>query len=118
MKLKVQQTRITKEVSVFGALVFKECDTEYYIEESDSMQTIHLKERTILVDKKAYYLRNLGSVNNTIVHECVHWYFHQKAFALERLYNEKALRVKCQVIGGVNDSNPLASFLALLRSKT
>lgn len=103
MNLDVQLTRITKELSVFGALFFKECDTEYYDEESDSMHPIHLKEKTILVDKEAYYLRNLGSVNNTIVHECVHWHFHQKAFALEHLYNEKASRIKCQVIGGVKD---------------
>lgn len=34
--------------------------------------------------------RNLGSTYNTIIHECVHWHRHRKAFELERLYNEEA----------------------------
>ena len=105
MNLDVQLTRITKELSVFGASFFKDCETEYYDEKSDSMKPISIKAGTIFVDREAYYLRNLGSVNNTIVHECVHWHFHQKAFALERLYNDNASQIKCQVIGGVKDTN-------------
>ncbi|WP_206528096.1 ImmA/IrrE family metallo-endopeptidase [Marinitoga sp. 38H-ov] len=57
------------------------------------------------VDPKAYFLRNLGSVNNTIVHECVHWALHRKAFELERLYNTNVNKIKCQVVGGIKDSN-------------
>lgn len=51
------------------------------------------------------YLRNLGSVNNTIVHECVHWDQHRKAFELERLYNRDATQIKCLVIGGSKGSS-------------
>ena len=35
------------------------------------MATIDVEAGTIFVDPKAYFLRNLGAVNNTIVHECV-----------------------------------------------
>lgn len=48
---------------------------------------------------------NLGKVNNTIVHECVHWDLHRKAFELERLYNKEASRIKCQVAGGVEENS-------------
>ncbi len=46
-------------------------------------------------------MRNLGSTFNTIVHECVHWHLHRKAFELERLYNEEATQIQCQVSGGI-----------------
>lgn len=53
---------------------------------SDSMVPVSVKAKTIFVDPNAYFLYNLGKVNNTIVHECVHWDKHGKAFELERLY--------------------------------
>ena len=68
------------------------------------MVQTRVNARTIIVDPKAYFLRNLGSVNNTIVHECVHWDQHRKAFELERLYNSSATRIKCQVVGGIKDN--------------
>lgn len=96
---------ITKDFTVFGQLFFHECDAEFYDEDSDEMVQTHVDARTIFVDPKAYFLRNLGSVNNTIVHECVHWDLHRKAFKLERLYNSSASRIKCQVVGGIKDNN-------------
>jgi len=96
---------ITKDFTVFGQLYFHECDAEFYDEDSDEMVQTHVDARTIFVDPKAYFLRNLGSVNNTIVHECVHWDLHRKAFELERLYNSSATLIKCQVVGGIKDNN-------------
>ena len=46
----------------------------------------------------------LGSVNNTIVHECVHWDKHKKAFALVRLYDSSLSNIGCKVIGGVAEN--------------
>lgn len=109
MNLNVIATRIAKEFTIFGASFFKECDTQYYDEEKDAILPLHVNEGTILVDKNAYFLRNLGCVNNTIVHECVHWHFHHKAFDLERLFNENASQIKCQVVGGIKDYNDRSS---------
>ncbi len=105
MGLTVKLREITKDFSIFGQLYFHECDAEFYDEDSDEMVQTHVDERTIIVDPKAYFLRNLGSVNNTIVHECVHWDLHRKAFELERLYNSSASRIKCQVVGGIKGNN-------------
>ena len=30
-----------------------------------------------MVDPANFFLRNLGSVNNTIIHKCVHWEKHR-----------------------------------------
>lgn len=105
MGLQIKQYHIEKDFSVFGQIFFSDCDTEIYDETKDRMIPKNIKGGTIVVDPKSYYLRNLGSVNNTIVHECVHWDRHRKAFELERLYNESVTQIKCQVIGGVKESN-------------
>ncbi|MGS0744533.1 transcriptional regulator [Clostridium sporogenes] len=105
MGLKVEMREITKDFSVFGQLYFHDCDAVFYDEDSDEMVQTHVDARTIIVDPKAFFLRNLGSVNNTIVHECVHWDQHRKAFELERLYNNSLTRIKCQVVGGIKDNS-------------
>jgi len=65
MGLEIQMREITKDFSVFGQIYFHDCDTEFYDEDSDEMVQAHVDARTIFVDPKAYFLRNLGSVNNT-----------------------------------------------------
>ncbi|MEW8994432.1 transcriptional regulator [Clostridium sp.] len=104
MGLTVEMREITKDFSVFGQIYFHNSNAEFYDEDSDEMVKVHVNARTIFVDPKAYFLRNLGAVNNTIVHECVHWDKHRKAFELERLYNSSAGKIKCQVIGGIKDN--------------
>ncbi|MGF6376540.1 hypothetical protein M2140_001617 [Clostridiales Family XIII bacterium PM5-7] len=105
MGLKIEQHHITQDYSVFGQIFFADCDTEVYDATSDAMINKHFDGGTILVDPEFFHLRNLGSVNNTIVHECVHWDRHRKAFELERLYNKNATQIKCLVVGGVKDTS-------------
>lgn len=109
MGLDVKVQTITKDFSIFGQIYFHSCDTEFYDEESDKMVETSVDGRTIIVDPNAYFLRNLGAINNTIVHECVHWDKHRKAFELERLYNSSASRIRCQVVGGIKDINKEAT---------
>lgn len=104
MGLIIKIKEITKDLSVFGQIYFHGCDTELYDKTSDKMVQVKVDARTIIVDPKAFFLRNLGSVNNTIVHECVHWDLHRKAFELERLYNSSATQIKCQVVSGIRDN--------------
>jgi hypothetical protein len=103
MGLTVEVRDITEDLSIFGQVYFHDTEAEFYDADKDEMVTTSVKARTIFVDPKAFFLRNLGAVNNTIVHECVHWDKHRKAFELERLYNDSATRIKCQVVGGIKD---------------
>lgn len=104
MGLSIQLKHITSDFSAFGQVFFTDCGTKYYDKENSELKSIQVKGGTIFVDPDAYFLRNLGSVNNTIIHECVHWDKHRKAFELERLYNENATQIKCQVVGGIKDN--------------
>jgi transcriptional regulator with XRE-family HTH domain len=105
MGLTINIRSITEDFSVFGQLCFRDCTTELYDDRAEKMETVDVQAKTIIVDPKAYFLRNLGQVNNTIVHECVHWDQHRKAFELERLYNESATQICCKVVGGVSGIN-------------
>ncbi len=103
MGLKVEVRDITEDLSIFGQIYFHDAEAEFYDSEMDELVKTSVKAKTIFVDPKAYFMRNLGAVNNTIVHECVHWDKHRKAFELERLYNASASRIRCETVGGIKD---------------
>ena len=100
LDLTIQSHRIKDDSSVFGQIYFEEADADIYDDDAEKDVLTHIKGKTILVDPLVYLLRNIGSVNTTIIHECVHWDKHRKAFVLERLYNEAASCISCEVVGG------------------
>lgn len=102
MGLTIKSQRIREDATVFGQIYFDDTNTEMYDEKSESNVPTHIKGRTIVVDPQMYLLRNLGSVNNTIIHECVHWDKHRKAFKLEQLFNVDASCISCEVVGGAD----------------
>lgn len=99
MGLTIKSQRIREDAAVFGQIYFDDTDTEMYDMKAGADIPTHIKGRTIVVDPQMYLLRNLGSINNTIVHECVHWYKHRKAFKLEQLFNADAAYISCEVVG-------------------
>ena len=90
MGLTVELKHIGKDCSVFGQIFFQDAEVEFYDKKTDKAYTEKVSAKTIFVDPDTYFLYNLGKVNNTIVHECVHWDQHRKAFELERLYGVTA----------------------------
>jgi len=55
------------------------------------------KRGTIFVDPNIYFMRNLGCWNNTVIHECFHWYKDKKHHELKALYDKSAGRTTCHV---------------------
>ena len=98
--LKILNKRIREDASVFGQLYFVDTEAELFDANAGKTVSTHIAAKTIVVDPKNFFLRNLGSVNNTIIHECVHWVKHRKVFELEKLYNADASCISCEVIGG------------------
>ena len=43
-------------------------------------------------------MRNIGSTNNTVIHECVHWDKHYKFFELQKLLNPDIQAISCAVV--------------------
>ena len=109
MGSKVELKHIAKDCSAFGQIFFQDAEAEFYDKKTDKAYAEKVSAKTIFVDPDTYFLYNLGKVNNTIVHECVHWDQHRKAFELERLYNQDASRIKCRVEGGVEGNSRTAT---------
>jgi hypothetical protein len=101
MGLDVQEVHITKTCSIFGQTYFSDCEIQYYDSDDGLYKSLNVKRGTILVDPNVYFMRNVGSMNNTIIHECVHWDLHKKFFELEKLYNKEARSISCQVQEGI-----------------
>lgn len=101
MRLTVLRHRISEDMTVFGQIYFCETDAKLFDDDKECETQEHVLPGTIVVDPSVAFQRNLGAYNNTIVHECVHWALHKKAFALERLFNADASQIKCKVVGGV-----------------
>lgn len=78
MGLTVKLKRITEDCAIFGQISFQDSTTEIYDEKLCQSVEEEVSAKTILVDPETYFLYNLGKVNNTIVHECVHWDLHRK----------------------------------------
>lgn len=101
MGLEIQEAHITKNCTAFGQIYFSDCEIQCYDSEAGAYKPLVIKRGTILVDPNVYFLRTVGSMNNTIIHECVHWDLHKKFFELEKLYNKDARSISCQVQEGI-----------------
>ena len=100
MGLTIRTQRIKQDASVFGQIYFVDTDVELFDANLGENRKVHIDGGTILVDPRNFLLRNLGSVNNTTIHECVHWDKHRKVFELEKLFNADASCISCEVVGG------------------
>lgn len=100
MSLQVQSACLSKNHTVFGAMCFDTCTTKLYDEDTDTYAPANIAEKTILYDPDVFFMRSLGSVRNTIIHECVHWDKHKKAFELQKLYNPDSCTIRCTVVEG------------------
>jgi len=101
LRLRKVERRISADASVFGRIYFEDVDADFYNEETRKMETVHVKAGTIFVDPMIFFLRTMGSLKNTIIHECVHWIFHRPVFVLEKINDHSLTQLDCAVTGGV-----------------
>lgn len=68
-------------------MVFK--DTKVEVIENDQLVSKPFSKGSILVDKDVVYKRNVGSFNNTVIHECVHWELHKVFHEVRMILDNK-----------------------------
>ena len=72
--------------SVFGRTYFGNDKVKIYTDNTLKETTeIMTHPGTMLINSNVYFMRNVGTANNTIIHECVHRDRHRKAFELQKL---------------------------------
>jgi transcriptional regulator with XRE-family HTH domain len=98
MGLTVITKKITTDGSIFGQLYFEDCNASFYDDNGTSVQE-KITQNTIVLDPCIFYLRDVGSVNHTIVHECVHKEYHYKKYLFESIYDEAYSNIDCGIEG-------------------
>ena len=73
----VPDFHLSEDFSVYGQMCFTSGKVPVYIKEDDEFVDIKVKRGTMLIDPDTLFERNIGCLNNTVAHECVHWYKHR-----------------------------------------
>ena len=84
--------------NIFGQSYFGEAQVEVFEEDMKHTRTQKVDVGTILVNPNVSFMRNIGSQNNTIVHECVHHDLHANFFELQKLLNNDVVSINCEVV--------------------
>ena len=84
---------------IFGRTYFNDANVEVFTNKT----CLETEDRTIcpgtiLVNPDVVFMRNIGSTNNTVIHECVHWDKHYKFFELQKLLNPDIQAISCAVV--------------------
>lgn len=84
--------------NIFGMTYFAEAEVEVCDAMKKDRHVEHIEAGTILINPMIFFMRNVGSKNNTIVHEAVHWDRHSDFFELQKLLNDDISHIKCEVV--------------------
>ena len=94
--------------NIFGKSYFTEADVEVYDDDLMGTHTEHIERGTILINPNVFFMRNVGSVNNTIIHECVHQDRHGKFFEMQKLLmgeDAQISSIACEITDGYTGEN-------------
>ena len=83
--------------NIFGMTYFREADVDVHDSETGQVFPQHIEAGTILINPDIFFMRTVGSMNNTIIHECIHWDRHRMFFELQKLLNSDLRAISCFV---------------------
>ncbi|MBD5481431.1 MAG: hypothetical protein HDR15_02680 [Lachnospiraceae bacterium] len=87
------------ENGIFGKTYFgEETVTVYDNILGSNPHEITTSPGTMLINPNVYFMYNIGTANNTIIHECVHWDRHRRPFALQKILNGNVSHISCEIV--------------------
>ena len=87
------------EDGIFGKTYFGEEKVKVYTDITGSEEAeIITSPGTMLINPNVYFMYNVGTANNTIIHECVHWDRHRRPFELQRLLEGDCSHISCEIV--------------------
>lgn len=103
MGLKVCKHNIVKDKSIFGRIFFEDTLAPFYDASCDSITKLYVDANTIVYDPNSYFMSNIEKENNnTIIHECVHFYLHRYAIKFQKIFDKKYKWFDCDINGRAN----------------
>ena len=103
-KMNLKIMRLPLPDNIFGQIFFNDHDLKTYDDDGNAIDR-HIKCGTILVNEDSTFITSVGTENNTIIHECVHWFLHHRYFELQRIINPEYNYLSCEVIEDYKISN-------------
>lgn len=87
------------EDGIFGKTYFGSEEVKVYnnITKKETLDII-TKPGTMLINPDVYFMYNIGTANNTIIHECVHWDRHRRPFELQKLLTGECNHISCEIV--------------------
>lgn len=114
-KLGMQLYYAPLDDSVFGKTYFgKEKVVVYDNLVKKSEIEIITEPGTMLINPNVYFMYNIGTANNTIIHECVHWDRHRRPFELQKLLTGDSNHISCEIIevyDGIPEDAPALKWM-------
>lgn len=96
--LDVRYVCLSEEQDIYGMTIFTDGAVEIYDPVEGLYDTQIFKSKTVLIDPAAVKKTNSGCKNNTIAHECVHWYKHRLFYKRQQLTLPRyAKYCKCRI---------------------
>jgi hypothetical protein len=98
LNLDVRFIPISEEQEIYGMTIFADGLVEVYNPDEELYDCEFFKRKTVLIDPVAVEKTNIGCRNNTIAHECVHWYKHRLYYKMQQITLPRyAKYCKCHV---------------------
>lgn len=100
---------------IFGKTYFgEETVTVYESILEREKHEITTRPGTMLINPNVFFMYNIGTANNTIIHECVHWDRHRRAFELQRLLECGSSHISCEIVetyDGILEDSPALKWM-------
>jgi len=90
--------------TIFGKSFFGNSKEKIYNDDNEIVEE-EIGSKTILIDPDVCFLRNIGSYNNTVIHECIHIEFHSKYFHLQSIIDKNSKSIVCKTGKGNKNLN-------------
>ena len=94
--LRVEKCEFDPRENVFGKVFFDDAITIVRDINTGLATVKQVKKGTILVNDSPFGVADLHILNNTILHECVHWLLHRPAFQLAKIWNREYAATACR----------------------
>lgn len=92
------QYRLSEDFSILGQMCFTSGLVTIYDKDEDEYRDMKVRRGTMLIDPDTYLKRNTGCFNNTVAHECFHWYKHRNYHLYSKaLGKENTTAFRCPV---------------------
>ena len=105
------QTIYAYNISSMGCTVFKDCKMN--LRTTDGILSVKsLKKGTIIISVgNILKSGNLSLSNSTVIHECLHWHYHKKAFEILMLLNDEYSYLECKDYDSTDGINKAINLL-------